>query len=318
MRRPALLLLASCLPAAAAAPGEQPFPAPDRSRILREEKTTYLVDGSVTIPRGVEISIQKDVYIKAKGGGAARIVVEGNLEVHGVSAREVIFEGVTVVPAASFQKIQLDTCIFRGGGLATAEGSAAEGNLQVQGCRFESGARIQLAVVAGSLELLDGSAGGTVRLLGVVPEGKTNRVKAVLRGFHPGGLHAEGLADLTVRLCAFGEGPVTLKDVGDLTFDGCKVEAKEISFLQSKAGGFARTKVMKCDLYSKRIVFRSPADPKVSDTVVLDKCWFEGERDLEALAKRIVDVADDKANNVTVKVLNPMERPHEMAGKLNR
>ena len=51
----------------AASPDEKPFPATDRSLILREEKTTYLVEGRVVIPKGVEISCQKDIYIKGKG-----------------------------------------------------------------------------------------------------------------------------------------------------------------------------------------------------------------------------------------------------------
>ena len=316
--RAAALLVALLLPAAPPPPDEKPFPVPDRSMILREEKTVYVVDGSVTIPRGVEISIQKDVRIKGKGGAAATIVVEGNLEVHGVASREVIFEGVTIVPAAAFQKIQLDTCIFRGGGVLTAEGAPAAGNLQIQHCTFDGSARIGLTVSAGSVEILDGGAGGVLRLLGAKPEGGTNRVKAVLRGVNADGLHAEGIADLTVRICSFDAGPVTLRDVANLTFDGCKVRAKEISFLQSKAGGFAKTKVMKCDLYSKRIVFRAPSDPKVADAVVLDKCWFEGERDTGAIAARVVDGEDEKDNNVRVRWVNPLERPLELAGSVDR
>jgi len=319
--RAALALLALVLPrppAADASPGEKPFPVPDRSMILREEKTTYLVEGRVRIPPGVEISCQKDIYIKAKGGPAF-LEVAGSLAAHGVDSREIIFEGVTVVPAETFGQLQLDSCIFRkGGGLATDEGKSAAGDLVVQLCNFTDGARIALALHGGSVQLLDGGVSGVTRLRGVDREGKPNRVKATLRGFDTYGLLAEGLADITVRLCRIVTDPLVLKDNAVLIFDGNKVEAKEASFVQSRAGGFAKTQVMKCDLYSKRISFRAPRSPDRADAVVLDKCWFEGETKREAIAERIRDAADDPACGVRVGVQNPLERPLELAGAVNR
>ena len=47
--KPALLLLALLPPPAPLPPDEKPFPVPDRSMILREEKVVYVVDGSVTL-----------------------------------------------------------------------------------------------------------------------------------------------------------------------------------------------------------------------------------------------------------------------------
>ncbi len=321
VRGPAALLLLALAPGAARAspPDEKPFPATDRSIILREEKTIYLVEGRVKIPRGVEVSCQKEIYIRAKGDAPAVIEVAGSFKAHGVSNREIIFEGVTVEPAETFDKIQLDSCVFRkGGGLATPKDGSSTGILYLQFCAFQDGARMDLALTGPSVDLIDSSLSGTLRLRGVDPGGKPNRLKATLRAFDTGGIQAENVADLTYRLGVIRAGPAQFKDCETLTFDGNKVEAKEISFLQSKAGGFARTQVLKCDLYSKRIVFRAPADPKRDDAVALDKCWFEGLTASAAIAERIVDVADEKDNNVRATPTNPQERPLELAGHVNR
>ena len=45
---------------------EKPFPI-KKSTILREGKVVYIVEGTQTIPKGVEIACQKDVYIRGKG-----------------------------------------------------------------------------------------------------------------------------------------------------------------------------------------------------------------------------------------------------------
>jgi hypothetical protein len=316
---PALLLLATAAGPAAAAPDEKPFPVPDRSIILREEKTVYLVEGRVRIPKGVEVSCQKDIYIRAKGLTPAVLEVEGSFKAHGVTDREVIFEGVTVEPAPEFGKIQIDSCIFRkGGGIATPRDGSAEGEILLQFCRFSDGARCDLALSGTSVQVLDSSGGGALRLRGTDAAAKPNRLKAVVRGCTFQGMEARNVADLTVRINTFRSDPLLFTDVPVLSFDGNKVEARELRIEHTKAGGFARTQVMKCDLYAKRLTFRAPADPANGDALVLDKCWFEGKTDPKEIAERIHDAAGDPSNGVRVTVQNPQERPLEIAGKLNR
>jgi hypothetical protein len=316
-----LLALAQvpAVPAAAAAPDEKPFPVPDRSVILREEGTVYLVEGRVRIPRGVEVSCQKDIYIRAKGKDPAFLVVEGDFKAHGVGAREIIFEGVTVEPAPEFGKIQLDSCIFRkGGGLATPKDGSAEGEILLQFCRFQDRARCDLALSGTSLQVLDSSTSGPLRIRGADAPGKPNRLKAVVRGGTFQGMEARSVADLTVRINSLRSDPLLFVDLPVLVFDGNKVEGKELRIEHSRAGGFAKTQVMKCDLYPKTLSFRAPADAEKSDALVLDKCWFEGITDPKAIAERIRDAADDPGNGVKVTVQNPQERPLELAGTLNR
>jgi hypothetical protein len=318
---PALLLLLALapVPAAAAAPDEKPFPVPDRSIILREEGTVYLVEGRVRIPKGVEVSCQRDIYIRAKGGAPAVLEVEGSFKAHGSSGREVIFEGVTVEPAPDFGKIQLESCILRkGGGLVVPKGGAAEGEIQLQFCKFQDKAACDVAMTGTSFQVLDSSTSGPLRIRGADAPGKPNRLKAVVRGCSHGGIEARNVADLTVRINKLLSDPLLFVDVPVLVFDGNKVEGKELRIEQTKAGGFARTQVMKCDLYPKSLSFRAPADPKKSDSLVLDKCWFEGLTDLKAIGERVKDSADDPSNGVRVSIQNPQERPLELAGSLNR
>lgn len=313
--RAAVLLLAFAAPATE----ERPFPPMNRSLILREEGIAYLVEGRVVIPKGVELSCQKDIYFRAKGKAPAVIAVEGSLKAHGVSSREIIFEGVTVEPGASFDEIQLDTCIFRkGGGVATAKGGSAEGRILIQGVTFSDTARCDVAMTGASYQFLDSNMSVALKVRGVPGKDGSNRLKAVVRGSKVFGIEALGVGDLTVRLSALRSDPLLFRDCAVLCLDGCKVEGKQLRMEQSKAGGFARTQVMKCDLYPKTLNFRAPTDPDRDDAVVLDKCWFEGVVDSKGIAGRILDSADDAGNNVHVSALNPQERPHELAGAVNR
>ena len=314
---PALLFAA----AAAGAPQEttKPFPPCDRSTILREEKVIYVVDGRVRIPRGVEISIQKDVRLRAKSPAGAFLEVEGALKVHGVPTREVILEGVTVVPVGQFGRIHLDTCIFRGGGgVRTGREGTATGPVRLENLQLGEAARVDLALGGLDVDLFGVRTIGPIRIRGVDGEDAPNRLKVALRNCSSDGLEAENVADLTVRINVIREGPATLKDCGVLVFDGNKVRSREILFLQSRAGGHARTQVMKCDFYSERIVFRAPLDPQRADRVVLDKCWFEGETDPGKIAGILVDGADEKDSNARLSVSNPQKRPLELAGALDR
>ena len=83
MERGALLIL---LLAATAGAGDQiPLPV-KRSTILRECGVTYYVEGRKKIPRGCEISIQKDVYIVGRGSDAVLEDPVGSDPIEGLDA----------------------------------------------------------------------------------------------------------------------------------------------------------------------------------------------------------------------------------------
>ncbi len=63
-----------CVGTSGTEPGnERPFPI-DRTQILSDEKEVYTVEGRVRIPRGVEITCQRDVH--GRGTGSTPAVIE--------------------------------------------------------------------------------------------------------------------------------------------------------------------------------------------------------------------------------------------------
>jgi len=315
-----LLLSAGLLPARAAGDEERPFPFA-KSTILREGKVVYVVEGQVTIPEGVEISCQKDVYVRGHGEDPT-IRVEGALKIHGVSLREVIFENVTIRLAPRFGDVQLDMAIFRGGGgVATTPDAPATGKLFVENVQFEDRARIDVSFENGSVDLSSvGTASETsIRAAKGEDDGK-NQLKVKIRACDLRGLLVERARDVTVRLTRLAPGRAEFRDCRTLIFDGNKVNAGVLAFHQSVAGGFRRTRITKCDIYSKELVVHAPKKGgKSRDRIVVDRCWFEGETDPKVLREEIVrDGEDDEENGATVRLVKPLERPNELAGAVDR
>lgn len=86
-----------------------------------------------------------------------------------------------------------------------------------------------------------------------------------------------------------------------------------MSFAQSQAGAFSKTKISKCDFRMATLKFHAPVGKKKKVTVVVEKCWFEGEIDLKKIASSIHDQADDPENAVRVLVKKPMKREMKLA-----
>ncbi len=316
----------------AAADDEVPFPV-SRSQILRKEGTVYYVEGTQRIPKGVEISCQKDVRIRGRGPNAV-LEVEGSLQVHGVSAREVIFEDVLVRTAPNVQDLQLDMCIFRGaGGVTTAAEMPSEGKIFLEHVTLEASCRLELAFTRGNIDLSSVKAGSTVRIVGAVPEGAPNDdVKLKVRDCSfTGGLEVLGVRDVTVRINRLLGARSTFQDCEKFDFDGNKVTSKVLEFRQSAQGGFGATTISKCDLYCERIEVYAPANGSRGDTVRMDKCWFKGavtdEKQLHATV--LVDASDTPEppkqgaeqpapNGARIALKNVQERPLELAGAIER
>jgi hypothetical protein len=320
---PFLLLLASAgVPPARAQENlkEMAFPA-EKSTILREGKVAYIVEGRLTIPKGVEVSCQKDVHIRGRGANPT-IVVEGSFQVHGVGLREVIFEGVTVELAPVFEDCQIDMAIFRdGGGIVTPKDQAVTGKLFVENTSMMTGCRIDVAFTNGHVDLSSTSSGAETSIRAVDRDDeKQNRVKLKIRACKLTGLFIENVYDVTVILSHLKEGRAEFRDCRTLVFDGNKVNAETLEILSSTPGGLNRTKVLKCDIYSKKVRLSAPLKgDKATDSVTLQNCWFEGEEDPRVVHEDIVDDhQDDEKNGARVKVRNPLERPNELAGAIDR
>jgi hypothetical protein len=299
--------------------GERPFPV-DRTTILREGGVVYYVEGTQTIAKGVDISCQKDVHIKGRGNHPT-IRVEGAFKVHGVSAREVIFENVTVELAEAFRDVHLDMVIFReGGGVKVPREHPVRGKLFVENVQFRAGAYLDVSFLGGSLDLSSVTTGDATRIAAVDDDGKRNDLRVNIRGSSLESLSVLNADDVTVRLTHLTGDTATFRDCRALDFDGNKVNAKRLEIRHSVAGGLRKTTITKCDIYSGRIVLAAPKrDGKAVDQVVLDRCWFRGETDAGVLRKKLIrDAEDDEENGASARLGKISERPNELAGAVDR
>lgn len=316
---------------------EVPFPF-ERSVILNEEKVVYTVEGRARIRKGVNVTCQKEVWIRAKGSAPAVIEVEGTLQTRGVATREVIFEGVTIEPCAQFENLRLDMTWFRnGGGVKTPEGVAVEGEqIFVELCGFMKGAGFDVVVQRGEVTLSSICTDGPTRVRGVKPPGaKESRVQVFARGSGDGGtcrchgasqgfgggLEVEGGNDMMVQLSRTGGALTAVRNWGKrLLFNGMKVNSPRLEITHVDPGMMARAQVTNLDVYSGEVVASAPRKEGQKDTLVMDRCWFKGLKDpKEILSKVVKDGEDDpEKNGVRVSFPKVDERAHELAGPLDR
>jgi hypothetical protein len=321
-------LLIACLlvtPLPARAEDEVPFPT--KTSILREGGVVYFVEGRQRIPKGARVSCQKNV--KIVGRGEAVLEIEGDLKVHGVQDREVIFENVWIEPQARFGAIQLDMTIFRdGGGIRTPAQQSVDGNVVIENSTFEGSSGVDVKMAGGEFGIRASSFHSLVSIKAVTEEGKRRSSLKfdAIGNYNPlggrgggflGGLVVEGAHKPTVRNTHVAGAKCSFVDCTGVTFDGNKVKSNLLSLQATVPGCFRGTKIQKCDIYSARVSFRAPAD--AGETVILDKCWFKGlTKKNDILEQVIQDSADDPQNGVTAKFRKINARPLELAGALDR
>lgn len=317
------VLLGAARARAQQAGADDQVPFPTKTCILREGGVVYFVDGRQRIPKGARISCQKNVKVVGQGAGAV-IEVEGDLKVHGVSAREVIFENVWIEPQARFGAIQLDMTVFRGGGIRVPKEHPADGKLVIENSTFGGGAALDVTMAGGELGIRASSFQSLVAIKAVKEEGQRRASLKVdvignygINGGLAGGLMMEGCHKPTVRNTRIAGAKCAFLDCTGLTFDGNKVNSDLLLLQATVSGCFRGTKVQKCDIYSARVSFRAPPDAK--ETVILDKCWFKGlTKKADILEQVIQDGGDDAQNGVTAKFRKINDRPLELAGSVDR
>jgi hypothetical protein len=310
------LLLATVV----AAQDQIPLPV-KRSSILRKGGVTYFVEGRRKIPKGCEISIQKDVYIVGRGKGAV-LEVEGSLQIHGVFTREVIIKGLWIEPSPRFEDIHLDMVKFReGGGLRAPKQLKAKGKVFVENVIFERGTFIELALSGGRVDFSSVGMYEPASVVGLPGQGDvfaplTVNVRGCARFDPPngfvGGLFVKGAKDVTVRINYLGGAKSAFTDCYAITFDGNKVMSQELAFEQSEPGRMSKTKLQKSDIYSTRVSFRIP--PGKKEGVRIDKCWFKGLTKKQDILDKVIRTNGD----VNVKFGKVNKRPLELAGPLER
>ena len=315
----ALALLLAGVPARAE-PEERPFPV-GRTTILRAGRVVYVVEGTITIAEGVDISLQKDVHVVGRGESPT-LRVEGTLKVHGVGLREVIFEGVTVELAPDFRDVQLDMVIFRnGGGIHTSDDKPSAGKLFVENVVLKDSASIDLRFRRGSIDLSSVTCGASTGVAAVEDEaGEVGKLRLNIRGSDLSNLTVRNGHDVTVRLTRLAGAAAEFHDCRTLTIDGNKVNASLLAITHSNPGGLTKTKVTKCDVYSEAVEVRSPLkNGRVGDKVVVDRCWFKGVTDQRALRAEVIrDAEDDPENGARLVLRKVSARPNELAGAVDR
>ena len=168
-----VLLVTSSVAAKSKRRGKEiPFPH-RRTMILREEKVVYFVEGRVRIKEGIEITCLRDVHIVGRGKDAV-IEVQGKFKVHGVGAREVIFENVAVELQENFDSVHMDMAIFRKGASVRTvpEKSVAGKRFFLQMVDFKDDATLSLDFNDGQIQLRSVCSDKPVTIRGFTPAGK--------------------------------------------------------------------------------------------------------------------------------------------------
>ena len=333
MRR-ALAVVAACGLAAIAHGGEDPASKPlpvDKTTIL-PSGGTYYVTGRVRIPKGIEITVQKDTKLVGREKDAT-IEVEGEFMVHGVEGARVLIDGVTIEVQPSFSELRVDMVKFatNSRGIVTPKGKPADGRIFVANTEFEGTAGVDLVMNGNEVDLQRVYVRSPVRVKAVDPAGQPgNRVKLNLLnncstnattqpGALQGGVAVENVHDVTVRACRIGGEKASFKDCDSVDFDANQVNCASVEITQSAPGRFAKTSITKCDVRCQKIVLFAPAAPGKTEVVPVDKCWFEGEMDETAVrTKYLHDKDDDAKCGVRAEVTKLMERPLELAGKIKK
>lgn len=309
---------------------QKPLPV-DRTTIL-PSGGVYVVEGRVRIPKGIEITMQKDTKLVGRGRDAT-IEIVGELKIHGVADSKVIVEGVTFEVQEKFGELRLDMTKVSGSsrGVVSPKGKAVDGRIMVMNTEFEGAAGLDVTMIANEVDLQRVYVRAPVRVKAVDPEGTPgNRVKlnllnnytgptTVEPGALMGGVLVENVHEVIVRACRIAGEKASFSDCDEVTFDANQVLCSSVEITQSAAGRFGRTSISKCDVRCQTIRLHAPAAPGKTEIVPVDKCWFDGETDETVIrTKYLRDKDDDAKCGVRADVTKPMERPLELAGKIKK
>lgn len=332
----AVLTCATLADAGNEPPAAVPFPV-DKTRILKVDDAVYYVEGRCTIPQGAEVTVLKGAQILGRGKDPT-LVVEGGLKIHGITGKEVVIEGVTVEPAAKFDAIKIDETIFRkGGGIRTAAAAPCDGYFMLELTDFTDTAALDLTLRAGSVEMSNVCCESSVHLAAADdPTTKSNSVRFEIRGCVQGkttecrphksriglrgGLVAESADEIVVRLSRIGGALASVRDWRkSLIFDGNKVDARRLEFVQPVAGRFKVAQLFKCDVYSPKVAFTAPvAKPGETEEIRFERfCFADAGLDEKAVEDIVEDAADAPATNgVRAKITKLNERPLGLGGSV--
>jgi len=314
MRAIAVIALAC---AGGAASAQEPLPVTRSVTLDAKGGGVYYVEGRRTIPARSHVSCQRGVRIVGRGD-AAVLVVEGSFSTVGTSTERCRLEGLTIEPAATFKSIRLvETDLGSGLAIRTPPKQPCEGVLHLENARAGTGAALSVEMTAGELHLLSSSFQEPVRVVGlrrmVGERFIDNRTAVLMSSGSVHELEIRGVAEVTLRHGRLG-GAATLSNCGELQVDGCRLASPVLVVEHAEPGGLSDTRFTKCDFHVEELVLRSPGSKK--DTVRIDKAWFAGCEDEEAVRARVLrDGTDDDENGAVARITKLRRAANGLAGR---
>ena len=317
------LVLLLVLRTALADGSEEPFPVA-KSAILRGAGTIYFVEGEQTIPKGVEVSVQRGVRIVGRGEGAV-LRVEGTLVMQGTLGSEIEVKDLDLVLAPKFQQVRTGYCDFLSSNILTAEGGSSAGKLQIENALVTGGSRIELTFHEGVIRLLGLSALLPTKIVCVPPEGgsesqvevwASNCFQSTAAAGITGGLSVTGAAKLSIRTCRIAGELASFRDCRAITFDSNRIDSKRFELLAGRPEELGSLKITKCDIYSRSVVLRAAkGDSSVIARILFDRCYWGGLLDPRKILEEVVTDGDDESDNATrARIGKIQKRPVGLAG----
>lgn len=308
------------------AAAQQPFPT-DKTTTLREEGTSYFVEGRVKIPSSVDISSLRATHIVGRGEDAV-LEVSGSLELKAVTGGEVILENVWIELAPDCKSLYFSRCTFRSGGIRSGEGVATSAKIFGENNWFENQARFELSVAAADVAIHGGGSRRPFVLRGVpLSDKSTNKSRLFMLSWNGnengrqkglnGGLEVDGVADVLIRNCVIRGAQTRLASCPKLEFDGNLVLSSKAEFVQSAYGRFGTTRIANTDFkLDDKLRLVSPAQGKKAERLLLDHCWFGGPTEpAEITGPIVVDQTVDPSTGVLATYKKTSPTPNGLAGQ---
>ena len=92
--------------------------------------------------------------------------------------------------------------------------------------------------------------------------------------------------------------------------EACLLDSERIELVNDVAGRLAKTKFIKCDVYSDELVFRAPEQTGKRDRITLANCYFRGSPKAASIIQNRVDAPA----HISVAIKSLLKTPKKLSG----
>jgi hypothetical protein len=318
-----LAALAFLLPSVTA---QTPFPTDKNSR-LEELGDTLTVTGRMRIPRRLKIECLRAITIEGSGDDAT-LEISGKVKMRAATGGKIEFRDVWVELTPECKEITLAQCIFTGkGGIRPSPDGPSQAKINFEQVEIESTASLTIEATSGNILMDRCGLEGPLVIRGIP---KSEKAKSTLtlsiygsawrdqqgkaHGIL-GGIIVEGIRDGTIRTCDMAGPEALFIDNKKLTFDGNNARADLFEFRNSANGKFGGLKITKTDFRTPKLVLSSPPQGKKAERLTLDKCYFGGLEDLDAIRDERLHDFENSESGVVAILRDVCAEPHNFAGE---